>query len=234
MKDPLDSSCVKEPVGSGVADRRLAGRDPGMPDRAPPEPPRSTDEELMTRFQQGEAAAFEKLYERFSGPILGFLHRQCGDRETAMDLQQDVFIKVVTRALSFQHQSRFSTWIYTIARNSAVDASRRAVHRRHRSLEEKSRDSGPRLEDRLRGAGSMPDRSAIAGRLREDLVASIDALPADQREVFLLREYHGLPFDEIAEVVGAKVGTVKSRMRYALEFLRRELGEYADYARTLS
>jgi RNA polymerase sigma-70 factor (ECF subfamily) len=195
---------------------------------------RTTDEELMIRFQQGDALAFETLFERFRGPIHSFLFRQCGDRNTAEDLQQDVFTKVVTGAPSFQHQSKFSTWIYTIARNAAVDAARRAVHRRHRSLEEQARDSGPRLEDRLQGAGPAPDRSAIAERLREELVTAIEDLPADQREVFLLRQYSGLPFEEIARIVDAKVGTVKSRMRYALEALRRELEEYADYARTLS
>lgn len=196
--------------------------------------PRTTDEELMTRFQQGDATAFEALFRRFHGPIFSFLCRQCGDREIAADLQQDVFTRVVTGALSFHHQSKFSTWIYTIARNAAVDAARRAAHRRHRSLEETTRDSGPRLEDRLSNTGPAPDRSAIAERLRGELAAAIESLPADQREVFLLREYHGLPFNEIAAVVGAKVGTVKSRMRYALEALRRDLEEYTDYARTLS
>jgi RNA polymerase sigma-70 factor (ECF subfamily) len=196
--------------------------------------PRATDEELMTRFQQGDAAAFETLFQRFHGPIFAFLFRQTDDRETAADLRQEVFTRVVTGALSFQHQSRFSTWIYTIARNAAVDAARRAAHRRHRSLEERARDSGPRLEERLCDSGPKPDRSAIADRLRGELTTAIESLPVDQREVFLLREYHGLPFIEIAEVVGAKVGTVKSRMRYALEALRRSLDEYADYARTLS
>ena len=70
-------------------------------------------------------------------------------------------------------------------------------------------------------------------RLREDLVEAINTLPEDQREVFLLREYHGMPFQEISEVVGAKIGTVKSRMRYALEALRRDLDSYEKYARTL-
>ena len=196
--------------------------------------PRTTDEELMSRFQQGDATAFEMLFQRFHGPIFSFLCRQCGDREVAADLRQDVFTKVVTGALSFHHQSKFSTWIYTIARNAAVDAARRAAHRKHRSLEETARDSGPRLGDRICNAGPAPDRSAIAERLRVELAAAIESLPADQREVFLLREYHGLPFNEIADVVSAKVGTVKSRMRYALEALRRELEEYTDYARTLS
>jgi RNA polymerase sigma-70 factor (ECF subfamily) len=194
---------------------------------------RTTDEELMRRFQEGDAGAFESLFRRYKTPIFAFLLRQCGDRETASDLSQDVFTRLVRSARSFQHQSKFSTWIYTIARNAAVDNARRARHRTHASLEDSHDPDSLRLGDRVANDGPGPDRSAIAERLRGDLTAAIGVLPAEQREVFLLREYHGMPFQEIAEVVGAKVGTVKSRMRYALEALRRELSTYEEYARTL-
>jgi RNA polymerase sigma-70 factor (ECF subfamily) len=194
---------------------------------------RTSDEELMKRFQEGDAAAFEKLFMRYKTPIFAFLLRQCGDRETASDLSQEVFARLIRSARSFQYQSKFSTWIYTIARNAAVDNARRARHRAHASLEDSHNPDSMRLGDRLANDGPGPDRSAIAERLRGELAAAIDSLPTEQREVFLLREYHGMPFQEIAEVVGAKVGTVKSRMRYALEALRRELSTYEDYARTL-
>jgi len=194
---------------------------------------RKTDEELMLSFQAGNARAFETLFERYRGPIFAFLVRQCQNRDTAADLAQDVFTRVVRGAGSFQHNSKFSTWVYTIARNAAVDHARKAKHRRHASLEESRNEEGPRLGDRIAGKGPQPDRSVTADRLKGDLVSAIESLPDDQREVFLLREYHGMPFHEIAEVVGAKVGTVKSRMRYALEALRRQLSTYEDYARTL-
>ncbi|MHC4224844.1 MAG: RNA polymerase sigma factor [Planctomycetota bacterium] len=194
---------------------------------------RTTDEELMRSFQEGDAGAFETLFRRYKTPIFAFLLRQCGDREVASDLSQDVFARLIRSARSFQHQSKFSTWIYTIARNAAVDNARRARHRAHASLEDSHDPDSLRLGDRLANDGPGPDRSAIAERLREDLMSAIEVLPPEQREVFLLREYHGMPFQEIAEVVEAKVGTVKSRMRYALEALRRELNSYEDYARTL-
>jgi RNA polymerase sigma-70 factor (ECF subfamily) len=194
---------------------------------------RTSDEDLMKRFQEGDAAAFETLFMRYKTPIFAFLLRQCGDRETASDLSQDVFAKLIRSARSFQYQSKFSTWIYTIARNAAVDNARRARHRAHASLEDSHNPDAMRLGDRLANDGPGPDRSATAERLRGELAAAIEILPAEQREVFLLREYHGMPFQEISEVVGAKVGTVKSRMRYALEALRRELSAYEDYARTL-
>ncbi len=195
--------------------------------------PRYTDEELMTRFQAGDAGAFETLFERYKGPVFSFLVLQCGNRDLAADLRQDTFAKVIGKAQTFDHRSRFSTWIYAIARNAAIDASRRAKHRRHRSLEERHREDGPALGERLAGGNPGPDRSATAGRLREAIVEGIDLLPDDQREVFLLREYHGLTFEQIASVVDSKAGTVKSRMRYALASLRRSLEDYESYARTL-
>jgi len=81
--------------------------------------------------------------------------------------------------------------------------------------------------------GPGPERSSTHTKMRRDLMEAISKLPDDQREVFLLREYHGLPFRDIAEVVKAKEGTVKSRMRYALDSLREALTEYADVARAL-
>lgn len=188
----------------------------------------------MGMFEAGDAGAFEKLFSRYKAPIFSFLLRQCGSRDTAGDLMQDVFMRVIKGAAAFERKSKFSTWIYAIARNLAVDTARKARHRAHPSLDQETREDGPTLGERQAGKGPAPDRSATASRMREHLVAAIERLPEEQREVFLLREYHGLSFQEIAEVVEAKVGTVKSRMRYALEAMRIELAEYADYARTLS
>ena len=194
---------------------------------------RKTDEELMHAFQDGDFEAFRALFGRYEAPIFAFLVRQCGNRDTARDMAQDVFFRVVRSAGSFHHQSKFSTWVYTIARNAAVDASRKARHRNHPSLDDSRTPDAPCLFDRIATEDPGPDRGATSERLRADLSAAIDKLPADQREVFLLREYSGLRFDEIADVVGAKVGTVKSRMRYALEGLRGALADYEEYARSL-
>jgi RNA polymerase sigma-70 factor (ECF subfamily) len=187
----------------------------------------------MLAFQSGDLESFKALFGRYETPLFAFLLRQCGNRDVAADLAQDVFFRVIRGAATFHHQSKFSTWIYTIARNAAVDASRKARHRNHPSLEEPTVPDGPRLGDRIAGDEPEPDRGATSERLKADLAEAVEKLPPDQREVFLLREYHGLSFNEIAEVVGAKVGTVKSRMRYALEGLRRELTQYEEYARSL-
>lgn len=187
----------------------------------------------MLLFQQGDGDCFRILYERYQKPIYSFLLRQCGNKEVAADLAQDVFTKMIHRATSFQHQSKFTTWIYTIARNTAVDNARKARHRKHASLETSKTVDGPAIGDKVESGDPKPDRAVVSKRLQTDLAKAIERLPADQREVFILREYQGLPFKEIAVIVDAKIGTVKSRMRYALETLQNDLETYEEYARTL-
>lgn len=195
---------------------------------------RKTDEELITMFQTGDAAAFEALFDKYKGPIYIFLVRQCGNKDTASDLTQDVFTKLIKKADTFKHQSKFSTWIYTVARNTAMDHARKSKHRKHASLDTAVSEDSPTLIEKVSGDGPSPERSSNAKQLKQALAKAIEDLPSDQREVFILREYHGMPFAEIAEVVDAKVGTVKSRMRYALEALRQELHQYEEYAKELS
>ncbi len=187
----------------------------------------------MARFQNGNREAFEELYRRYRMPVFAFLMRQCIHPDNAQELVQDVFLKVLRAASSFHHTSKFSAWIYSIARNRAVDAFRRGKRRRCTSLDQPGRNEGPSLRERLPGRACDPDRDTTVTHLRGALEAAIANLPDDQREVFLLREYSGLRFPEISQVVGEKENTVKSRMRYALKSLRFQLSEYEDYARTL-
>ena len=187
----------------------------------------------MARYQQGDQEAFEALYRKYKNPIFSFLSRQYRTHETARELTQEVFIRVIRCARSFRHGSRFTTWLFTIARNLAIDSSRKARHRQATSLDQRGKDDAPALVDRIPGKEPGAERSIAGTRLQGEIVEAIAKLPDEQREVFLLREYHGLPFREIAVVVDAKEGTVKSRMRYALEALREELAEWSDYARTL-
>ncbi len=188
----------------------------------------------MRSFQEGDQAAFETLYRKYKGPVFSFLVRQYAASDTAKELTQEVFLRVIRNAQSFRYGSRFTTWLFTIARNIAIDSLRKARHRKHTSLDQKVREDGPSLGERLPGAAPEPDRATASSKLRRNLTEAISKLPEQQREVFLLREYHGLRFREIAEVVDAKEGTVKSRMRYALETLKVELSDWSDYARTLA
>jgi RNA polymerase sigma-70 factor (ECF subfamily) len=175
----------------------------------------------MLRFQAGDARAFEGLVRRHRTPVFSVLLRLTGDRGRAEDLCQEAFLKVVKASPDWQERARFSTWLYAIARNLAVDEARRMVFRRAESLDAAAPGEGSRPEPAAEDPG--PDRLADASLVRPKLEAALAALPPEQREVFLLREHAGLRFGEIAEVTGAPENTVKSRMRYALEALRIEL-----------
>ncbi|MBI5514081.1 MAG: RNA polymerase sigma factor [Deltaproteobacteria bacterium] len=195
-----------------------------------------TDEGLLERFRAGEARAFEELMRRHRTPIYNFILRSVRHPHTSEELLQDTWIRVLQGAADFQHASKFTTWAYTVARNLCIDHARKASLRRHPSLDEaRGRDSeqGPTLGESLSDASPAVDRKVIGRELQHRILSAIEALPSDQREVFLLREYSNLPFKDIAEIVGAPENTVKSRMRYALERLQDALAEYEDYAHAL-
>jgi RNA polymerase sigma-70 factor (ECF subfamily) len=197
-----------------------------------------SDDELLERFASGESAAFAVLLGRYQVPIYNFIARSVRDTEAAADLLQEVFTRVIQHSAEFNRSSKFSTWLYAIARNICIDHMRRMSHRRHASLDAagpnglgtEGSSAGPWVE---RVAVEQPgvDSSAAAGRLRSRIVQAIETLPQEQREVFLMRQIQQLPFAEIAAVVGVSENTVKSRMRYALERLQEALADFEDYAR---
>ncbi len=185
-------------------------------------PTDATDEQLMLRFQGGEAGAFELLLRRHRGPAFSFLVRLTGDRPRAEDLLQETWLRVVTAAPRWEPRARFRTWLYTVARNLAADEARRRALRRADPLDAPG-PGGASPAEALADGAPGPDLAADGALLRPRLEAALAALPEEQREVFLLREYAGVPFAEIAEITGVPAPTVKSRMRYALEGLRRTL-----------
>src|SRR6188472_2215978 len=93
------------------------------------------DEDLMVLYQKGEVRAFEVLLSRHRKPVYNFILRFVGDKETAEDLLQDAFMRVIKGADAYKRQAKFTTWLYTIARNLCVDQTRRRKHRRHASLD---------------------------------------------------------------------------------------------------
>ena len=191
------------------------------------------DEDLMVLYQRGEVRAFELLLNRHRKPVYNFILRFVGDKETAEDLLQEAFMRVIKGAEAYKRQAKFTTWLYTIARNLCVDQTRRRKHRKHASLDapmDTSDDSGT-LMDVIPSTEMASDRKSVNKQLHETMHRAISALSEEQREVFLMREFLDLPFKQIAEVVGVPENTVKSRMRYALEKLRLDLDEYRDVAK---
>src|SRR5882762_10044133 len=191
-----------------------------------------TDEELLAAYQQGDPGSFEDLLRRHRAPLFTFLLRMLGDRERAEDLAQETFLRIVKGAQAWEHRARFQTWLFTIARNLCVDQSRRDRFRRADSLDAQGPGDEPPMVDSVPGREIDPSRGAESALLRPVLQRALLALPvehlplldrkrkqpplqhrAEQREVFVLREQAGVPFREIAEMVGVNENTVKSRMR---------------------
>jgi RNA polymerase sigma-70 factor (ECF subfamily) len=191
------------------------------------------DEDLMVMYQKGEVRAFEVLLARHRRPVFNFILRFIGDRETAEDLLQEAFMRVIKGAEAYKRQAKFTTWLYTIARNLCVDQTRRRKHRKHASLDApmaEGDDSGT-LMDVIPGNEMASDRQTVNKQLHERMQRAIASLSEEQREVFLMREFLDMPFKQIADVVNVPENSVKSRMRYALEKLRLELDEYKELAK---
>ncbi len=189
----------------------------------------------MQCYRDGDIRAFEALLVRHRRPVYSFILRFVGtpNATQAEDLTQETFLRVVKHAGTYELKARFTTWLYTLARNLCVDASRRAKHRRTQSLDAPTGEDGAPLIERTADPGAAAlDRQAIGRELQGRLQEAIEALPEDQKEVFLMREVADLPFKEIAAAIGIPENTVKSRMRYALEKLRESLEDYEDMART--
>jgi RNA polymerase sigma-70 factor, ECF subfamily len=196
-----------------------------------------SDEALMIRYQQGDVRAFEILLTRHRKPVFNFILRYVGLREVAEDLLQETFLRVIKGVEHYERKAKFTTWLYTIARNLCVDQSRRQKHRNAQSLDApafrgEAENSGTLL-DVTAGTEMAADRKAVNQQLQLKLHDAIASLSEEQREVFLMREFLDMPFKQIADVVGVPENTVKSRMRYALEKLRLELEEYKDLAKAM-
>ena len=198
----------------------------------------------MLAFRAGDARAFEALVRRHRGPVFHFILRFTGQRARSEDLLQETWLKVVRSAREYEPRARFTTWLYTIARNLCVDSARKERYRQTDSLDApagaREGEAGRPLGESVPASVPSPERSAHAARLRPLLERALASLPDEQREVFVLREYSGIAFKEIAEVTGVSENTVKSRMRYALEGLRRRLaalgvdGDLAESERTVA
>ena len=180
----------------------------------------------MEAFAEGDAEAFDNLVRRHSRGLYNFLLRSVQSAPKAEELLQDVLFRVIRYKHRYRRSAKFTTWMYTIARNICVDESRRARFRDHESLDAPRGADGQRsLLSGLQSEAVPTDARAEAVRLRSCLARAVSRLPPDQREVFLMRQLGGLSFREIGDAVGAPENTVKSRMRYAMEKLRDELSD---------
>lgn len=183
----------------------------------------ATDEELMQRYRDGDARAFELLYARHKGPVYRYLLRQCGVAALAEELFQDVWMKLIRARERYETRARFTTWLYTLAHHRVIDYYRRQAAGVPISYD--ADPDEPLIEQVADSETRQPDNELERRRQAQQLLALLSQLPEAQREVFLLREESGLTLDEIADITGVSMETAKSRLRYALAKLRQGMKE---------
>lgn len=192
-----------------------------------------SDEDLMLRYAEGDVDAFAVLLARHERPLYNFILRSCRKPEVAEEIVQEVFLRVVKSASRYQQTAKFTTWLYTMARNLCIDRARKTGKRVEVSLDQ-STSKDPEGRTLLDGLADMNATSANVDHDRQQfrslLAKALDEMPEEQREVFVMREVSGLKFREISEILDVPLPTIKSRMRYALEYLRGAMASYRDHS----
>jgi len=177
-----------------------------------------TDEELVAALQTGDAQSLGQLVVRWERPLYRFVSRMVPRPDDARDICQETFLRVLNRSDRFRSGSRFSTWMYQIALNLCRDSARRR------------RRWGKIVNDGIEApteTTAAPGLSPEAGTERNEVVQAVQnglrEIPPEQREVLIMKEYEGLKFKEIAEILQCPESTVKSRMYYGLNGLKNAL-----------
>jgi RNA polymerase sigma-70 factor, ECF subfamily len=174
------------------------------------------DSAVVARFLEGEKRAFAELVERYQTRLLNFVYRTTGDRERAEDLVQETFIRVYRHIHRFDQTKKFSTWIYTIAPNLAKNELRNRS-RNPLVLFQTIKKNWTADERPLEWEDNTyrPDDLFRKRHLKQLVDTVVEDLPVHHREVFVLREMEGKTYEEIAEITGCNLGTVKSRLNRA-------------------
>lgn len=178
-----------------------------------------SDEQLVEACLDGETAAFDILVDRWQRKIRGAVYRVVRSEEEAQDICQEAFLKAFRGLPSFKRESRFSSWLYQIALNLSRDRLRRRKTRNWVSLDDMDETSPAGS----RRAPAESERFVEELEVQELVASALTALPEEQKEAVILKEYQGLTFIEIAEIQGVPVSTVKTRLYRGLSVLRERL-----------
>ena len=182
----------------------------------------ANDRDLVASAASGLEGGFEELVRRYQRPISAYVYRMVGDYETALDLTQEIFIKIYGSLSRYRPEFKFSTWIYKIAHNAAID------HLRRRSGRERSLSSGSGDSDRdqydlpIESDGLTPEQQTELEERRVEIESVVRSLPTAYRELIVLRHSQDLSYEEIVEVTGLPLGTVKNRLFRARDLMRQQ------------
>jgi RNA polymerase sigma-70 factor, ECF subfamily len=182
----------------------------------------AVDRDLVASAVAGHEGGFEELVKRYQRPISAYVYRMVGDYEAALDLTQEIFIKVYNSLARYRSEFKFSTWIYKIAHNCAID------HLRRNNVREQSLvigAEGDQYDLPIESRRLSPEQESEREERRLEIESVVRALPAAYRELIILRHSQDLTYEEIVEVTGLPLGTVKNRLFRAREMMRQEFIE---------
>jgi RNA polymerase sigma-70 factor (ECF subfamily) len=180
------------------------------------------DSDLVASAISGLEGSFEELVRRYQRPISAYVYRMVGNYESALDLTQEIFIKVYNSLRRYRSEFKFSTWIYKIAHNSAVDHLRRNATREQSIIAGTESES---FELPIESNRLSPEQESERKERRIEIESVIRTLPGNYRELVILRHSQDLTYEEIVEVTGLPLGTVKNRLFRAREMMRQQFVE---------
>lgn len=176
-----------------------------------------SDIDLIARAIRGREDGFEELVRRYQRPITNYVFRMLNDYDASLDVTQEVFIKVYNSLGKYSSEYKFSTWLYRIAHNAAIDHIRRKSPNQQ-SIEAENSDGSYQLQ--IESPNPTPEQDRERSEWRTEIAAVVKCLPAAYRELILLRHSQDLSYDEIAEITNLPLGTVKNRLFRAREMMR--------------
>jgi len=176
--------------------------------------------DLISRCKEGDQDALKVIFDQYREKVYRIAYGVVRHREDALDIVQEVFIKLFRSIKNFEGKSRFYTYLYRMAMNTAIDHARKMKRPPTLSIDE---EVGFRLSD---GIEKRPDRIAVQREMEKGLRQAMDRLPDEQRAALIFREVEGLSYQETAEAMGCSIGTVMSRLHYGRKKIQESLRDY--------
>jgi RNA polymerase sigma-70 factor (ECF subfamily) len=193
---------------------------------------RSTDEELMVAYRDGDAGALDELYRRYQGPIFGFAYRYMGNADQAQDVLQETFLRVHRGREQYSPSSKFSSWLFRIARNLCIDEKRRYWNRRVMAETEmagRDPDADTNVLQSFADDGTTASEKLGEDEVARRIRAAIEQLSDEQREVMILSKYQDMTYREIGDILGISTESVKQRAYRAHMRLRELLADLVEH-----
>ncbi|MFC1752726.1 RNA polymerase sigma factor [Thermoproteota archaeon] len=178
-----------------------------------------TDEQVMLAYQEGNVLAMDEILKRYKNPIFHFSYRLLGSYEEAQEVAQEVFFKVHLKKEAYRVKGKFSTWIFTIAHNLCISLIRR---RKWILPWPRQKDQQEAYVD-FPSSDPSPEEKVTQNELQKAVKLCIDKLPFLQKEALVLREYHKMPYEDIAQTMKRSINTIKSLVHRARMNLKEDL-----------